>query len=498
MRRFTIRSTFVVIMLLMAALVAIPAASANELDSEALDARDWLISQQLDDGSFPGFDGEGDPGATTDAIVAMVAAGDADDEIEAARDYLDDVADEYSATQGGAAKLLLAYSAAGVDGSDIVDLIVDREIEDSVYDEQIFIHATAILALASAGETIPDPAVDFLLETQIEDGSWAFTGDTDLGMGDTNTTAMVIQALIQAGIENSEVIDSAIDYLESAQLDDGSFVYAIDAEDPPLGDSNSTALSIQAMIAVGVDEDDERIVAAHEALRGFQNESGALGYREDMPDDNALSTAQGLPAMLNNPLPVVAGDEEAVEQVETEADDEASEDIAVGDTCDHFDVTGESICHGFGDYWWANGGLAIFGYPLTGEFDGSDADGNDVVVQHFERAKFVYDGDQVWHEAIGYDAIDILPQTEILDPVGPCDQPDGADYAVCGAFLTYWNEFGGAEILGMPITDQFGSDGMAIQVFEYARFEYHPDEWPERHDVLLGRIGAEVLEHGEE
>lgn len=34
---------------------------------------------------------------------------------------------------------------------------------------------------------------------------------------------------------------------------------------------------------------------------------------------------------------------------------------------------------------------------------------------------------------------------------------------------------------------------MTIQWFERARFEWHPGTFPQRYDVLLGRVGAEVL-----
>jgi hypothetical protein len=34
------------------------------------------------------------------------------------------------------------------------------------------------------------------------------------------------------------------------------------------------------------------------------------------------------------------------------------------------------------------------------------------------------------------------------------------------------------------------SDGVTVQWFEGARFEWHPGAWPARYDVMLGRIGA--------
>src|SRR4029079_9267543 len=51
--------------------------------------------------------------------------------------------------------------------------------------------------------------------------------------------------------------------------------------------------------------------------------------------------------------------------------------------CEYFDATGHNLCGQFRDVWHSVGGLPIFGYPVTEEFD---ADG--LTVQYFERARF--------------------------------------------------------------------------------------------------------------
>jgi hypothetical protein len=48
-----------------------------------------------------------------------------------------------------------------------------------------------------------------------------------------------------------------------------------------------------------------------------------------------------------------------------------------------FPQTGHRLSHGFKDYWENNGGLRIFGYPLSEEFTEDDR-----TVQYFERARF--------------------------------------------------------------------------------------------------------------
>lgn len=49
-------------------------------------------------------------------------------------------------------------------------------------------------------------------------------------------------------------------------------------------------------------------------------------------------------------------------------------------------------------------------------------------------------------------------------------------------------------IFGYPLTDEFvdPATGRVTQWFERARFEWHPGTWPERYDVLLGRLGSEL------
>lgn len=67
------------------------------------------------------------------------------------------------------------------------------------------------------------------------------------------------------------------------------------------------------------------------------------------------------------------------------------------------------------------------------------------------------------------------------------------DHNLCSGFLRYWETHGGLPIFGYPLTDEFVQDGLTVQYFERARFEWHPGMWPERWDVLLGRLGAEMM-----
>jgi len=61
-----------------------------------------------------------------------------------------------------------------------------------------------------------------------------------------------------------------------------------------------------------------------------------------------------------------------------------------------------------------------------------------------------------------------------------------------GAFWSYWRERGGLPIFGYPLTNERIEDGMTVQYFERAVFEWHPQN-PEPYKVLLRRLGAEAL-----
>jgi hypothetical protein len=56
--------------------------------------------------------------------------------------------------------------------------------------------------------------------------------------------------------------------------------------------------------------------------------------------------------------------------------------------CVLFTETGQYVCHGFLDYFQAGGGVAHFGFPLTGEMQEKLEDGRTYTVQYFERARF--------------------------------------------------------------------------------------------------------------
>jgi hypothetical protein len=76
----------------------------------------------------------------------------------------------------------------------------------------------------------------------------------------------------------------------------------------------------------------------------------------------------------------------------------------------------------------------------------------------------------------------------------PTCSPPGPTQQISARFLSYFNQYGGTQTFGRPISTEISNGGHVIQWFERARLE----EWPElrgtRYMVQSGRIGAEFTQ----
>ncbi|MCL5257113.1 MAG: hypothetical protein M1319_04875 [Chloroflexi bacterium] len=87
------------------------------------------------------------------------------------------------------------------------------------------------------------------------------------------------------------------------------------------------------------------------------------------------------------------------------------------------------------------------------------------------------------------------PTASPVDPVPAIENnPDVAYFPQTGhnvgyEFLKYWQEHGGVQVFGLPLTDGVKVGSYSAQYFERARFEYHP-ELPEGQRVVLGKLGT--------
>ncbi len=169
-----------------------------------------------------------------------------------------------------------------------------------------------------------------------------------------------------------------------------------------------------------------------------------------------------------------------------------------------FPETGHSLSGAFLGFWAEHGGIEIFGYPITEEFDEQSLiDGETYRVQYFERQRFELHPENAapYDVQLGLLGIEILPGAEPYPRVEPMESPgceyfEATGHNVCGRFRDYWQGHGGLMIFGYPLTEEIEIelDGQTrtVQYFERARFEHHPEN-EQPFDVQLGLLGYEAL-----
>lgn len=281
--------------------LAAPPAAYNDAANKALT---WIKTQQQPDGSFTGFGA----GSSIDAVLGIIAAGgDAKLYAQGGNNpvsFLESKASGLAATPGGAGKLLLAVNALGENpksfgGVDLVNAINASYGISATgqYGPDALGSAFAVLGLHAAGETVPADAIARLISLQGPDGGWAFSGDTSAGSADTNTTAVVVQAMAAVGADKTETasIRKAATYLATQQNSDGGWPYQQGSEFGSESDVNSTSYVVQGLLVLG---DAAGAAKGQAFIAGLQNPSGAFPFVKSDPTDNAGATYQAIPALL--------------------------------------------------------------------------------------------------------------------------------------------------------------------------------------------------------
>lgn len=140
------------------------------------------------------------------------------------------------------------------------------------YGADIFSDAYAILGLRADEQPLSVDAISFLKRQQKSDGGWSFDNADQFGT-DSNTTALVIQALISAGVAPDDAaIDNAFKYLETVS-GPGGF------EDSPGSgpDPNSNELVSQAIVAAGRQTADPWRALLDQSLKSLDDQQIASG-----------------------------------------------------------------------------------------------------------------------------------------------------------------------------------------------------------------------------
>ncbi len=195
-----------------------------------------------------------------------------------------------------------------------------------------------------------------------------------------------------------------------------------------------------------------------------------------------------------------------------------------------YEATGKTLAGEFLDFYDTHGGIPLFGYPVTEARVEEDMQGNGHLVQWTERQRLEYhpenrgtqfevllgllgreltagyNGPRFQTEgsgARGQGPGSLLP-LPTSPRVPPSPQPPAPDpsissvfsatgHAIAEPFLSYWSANGGIPVFGYPISSLYTDEnGLQVQWYERARFEYHP-ELSEPNRVLLGHLGLETL-----
>jgi hypothetical protein len=185
-----------------------------------------------------------------------------------------------------------------------------------------------------------------------------------------------------------------------------------------------------------------------------------------------------------------------------------------GERC--FAETGFCISGAIRAYWERNGGVAVFGYPVTDQRVATVEGSWTGPVQWFERDRLEdhsAEGRGVqagrlgarWLELTGRPWQTLFPPEPLTPPA--CQHFPQTGFNLCEPFLSYWRANGGLDRFGYPLTPTFeetilfdvgsnvpGSWTGTVQYFERRRMEYHPEHAGTPHAVLLGLLGRDTFE----
>lgn len=172
-----------------------------------------------------------------------------------------------------------------------------------------------------------------------------------------------------------------------------------------------------------------------------------------------------------------------------------------------FAETGFCVSDPILSYWERNGGLAVFGYPIS-PLQVETVEGWSGPVQWFERDRLEDHGRVgVLAGRLGARLLEIqgrpwetLPQVDQA-PRG-CRFFAETGHSLCGVFLNYWVNNGGLERFGYPISEPMQEtlfEGSSVwtgtvQYFERRRMEHHTELAGTRYEVLLGLLGRDIYE----
>lgn len=160
----------------------------------------------------------------------------------------------------------------------------------------------------------------------------------------------------------------------------------------------------------------------------------------------------------------------------------------------YFPETGHYVDEPFLSRFQTQGGPQFFGPPITEAFEESGR-----LVQYFENARWECSGRgdapcegrlSPLGELLGHQAPRVPPVPESMIRDDLCRYFPETGHNVCFSFLTFYDENGGLEVLGPPISELSVQSGVIAQYFRQARIEWQMYA-PASAAMQLGSLGRE-------
>jgi hypothetical protein len=308
----------------------------------------------------------------------------------------------------------------------------------------------------------------------------------------------------------------SVGHLPTPAEDDGD-LFAAPAADAPRGYTPAEAdgydAGLDSLSDIGAEEDamnrSEQDRPQYQPPTAARRPSAASSSLPDLLQGNTRLVVGGAAALLGLVVLCVAA---VLLLRNTPAAPAVATPTPVGAAC--FPPSNACIQGRWKQVWESDGGLAVFGLPLS-----PPRQVGAIQVQDFQRFRLEYHpenkapydilfanlGTELYHATGGKDA----PAAQSTQP--GCKWFDDVKHNVCGDFLTYWTTHGrtlGAgtnpeaaslALFGTPLNEATRTtvDGkqLTVQWFQKARFELHEDLKPEFR-VQLGLLGAEAAAAG--
>jgi hypothetical protein len=313
-------------------LAASPAAAACDPGTRAVQ---YLAAHQMADGGvdMSSAFGFGNPVASMDAALGIAANGYDPNTVKSTAgkslfDYLAANAATATSTPRRAAKLVLTLEAGntpsgrfdpdnfgGVHPLSIVS--ASYHAGTGAYDDGASnTQALAILAVRATGGTPPALAVTWLKNIRntgkvsggysgelATDTGWSTGNAADQAQGDTNSTAVAIEAL--AAVSDQTQDSAARAFLHDQQNPDGGFPLEKPSAFGTASDADSDALVLEALRALG-DPLSNWTVAGNTPLSNLLSMQDASGGGFTMPSPDTFTTSQVPQGLVQVATPVAA------------------------------------------------------------------------------------------------------------------------------------------------------------------------------------------------